>query len=246
MIVRTWNAAAPVGVFNSSHGREIVSAVDGVGHAVYDTRIAAGTADRLREGAAHPFQAQAHYCLEGEGTVTIDGRCWPLAPDMIVAAPASADVMLTADSDLRVCTIFAGEDPLPADTAPLVRAVAEIEGSERDVFWGNGQSRRLLVRSDGFGFALCQTLGNANTDSPLEYRHHFESCYYVSGSGEYVWGDGRHPIDTNGAGGTVFIMNHNDAHRMVVADPSMCLSVFTPPIEGHESHDFSGAHPSSY
>lgn len=43
------------------------------------------------------------------------------------------------------------------------------------MFWGNGQSRRLLVRKDGLGFALCITFGNANTDSPLQYRNHFES-----------------------------------------------------------------------
>jgi len=246
MIVRTWNAAPTAGVFERAASREMVTPSDAVGHAIYDTRIAAGEADRLTTGASAPFEAQAHYCVAGEGTVSIDGRCWPIAPDTIVAARADALIAFTADSDLRICSIFAGDTPVPAETPALVRSVAEIEGTPRDVFWGNGQSRRLLVRSDGFGFALCQTLGNAQTDSPLQYRHHFESCYYVAGSGEYVWGDGRHPIDTNGAGGTVFIMNENDAHRMVVDNPSMCLSVFTPPIEGHESHDFTGKRPSSY
>lgn len=44
-----------------------------------------------------------------------------------------------------------------------------------------------------------------------------------------MWDTNRHPIDTGEGASTVFIMNRNDAHRMVVKDESICLSIFSPP-----------------
>lgn len=247
VIVRTFKAAGDAPVFRYAVSREVVARTDQVGHALYDTTLAAGAADTVTRDAAGEFPAQAHFCLSGTGMVTVDGRSERASPGTLVAARAGAEVSFLAESEMRICTVFGGEGPEEAIRAdPLIRHVDEFIGTARDVFWGNGQSRRLLVKADGFGFALCQTLGNANTDSPLQYRHHFESCYYVSGSGEYVWESGSHPIDTNGARATAFIMNRNDAHRMVVHDPSICLSIFSPPIEGTEAHDFSGKRPSSY
>ena len=40
----------------------------------------------------------------------------------------------------------------------IVRSFEEIAGSDRDVAWGNGQSRRLLLATDGMGFAVADTL----------------------------------------------------------------------------------------
>jgi hypothetical protein len=126
------------------------------------------------------------------------------------------------------------------------RSLAKIHGTDRDVFWGNGQSKRMLVKRDGLGFAFCVTVGNPDTDSLLEYRNNLESCYYISGTGEYDWGSGKHPILTDKGQATVFIMNNHDTHHMRINQESVCLSIFTPPIEGNESHDFSSGRPSSY
>ena len=70
----------------------------------------------------------------------------------------------------------------------------------------------------------------------------FFYSYYVAGTGEYNWEDGknRHPILTDGSDGTVMIMNYHDKHHMVITEkPSICLSIFYPPIEGNEKHDFN-------
>lgn len=114
------------------------------------------------------------------------------------------------------------------------------------MFWGAGSSKRLLVKRDGLGFAFCVTNGHADNDSPLEYRNHLESCYYIEGTGEYVWQDGSRPILTEDEEATVFVMNLHDAHRMVIRDESVCLSIFTPAIEGTQAHDFTRAATSSY
>ena len=173
----------------------------------------------------------------------MDGAKYLMTAGTLVAGSINLTIEFESQTRMRICTIFGTE---PVDDKLIVRSLDEVIGTERDVFWGNGQSRRLLVKRDKLGFALCVTVGNANTDSALQYRNHFESCYYISGSGEYVWDGGRHPIDTNDGIATVFIMNRNDAHRMVVRDQSVCLSVFSPAIEGHESHSLSSRQNSSY
>lgn len=66
----------------------------------------------------------------------------------------------------------------------IVRSIDEIAATTRDVAWGNGQSRRLLVKSDGMGFAVAETLVLAGTQSLLEYKNHLEACYCIAGEGE--------------------------------------------------------------
>ena len=243
MIVRTYKSSDSVMVFQTSVSREIIRAADKVGHVLYDTTIRAGTSDSVFDIYAESFDSQAHYCLAGEGAAIVDGREYPVRAGTLVAASRRGNIVLKARTDMRICTILGDQ---AATRNVIVRSIDDIVGTERDVFWGNGRSRRLLVKDDGLGFALCVTLGNPNTDSALQYRNHFESCYYISGSGEYVWESGSHPIDTDKSFSTVFIMDQNDAHRMVVRDESVCLSIFTPPIEGHEKHDLSGQAASSY
>ncbi len=243
MIVRTLKMADSASLFSTCVSRAIVKADDNVGHVVFDTAFPSGTSDRIVPRHGADFMSQAHYCLEGEGLAEIEGQACILKAGSLVATSMTRPISFSTRDGMRLCSV------LNADLAPdriIHRHLDEIIGTERDVFWGNGRSRRLLIKSDGLGFALCVTVGNPNTDSPLQYRNHYESCYYVSGSGEYVWDDGSHPIDTGDALSTVFIMNRNDAHRMVVHDTSICLSIFTPPIEGHETHNLTGEEASSY
>lgn len=66
----------------------------------------------------------------------------------------------------------------------IVRNLAELIGTERDVAWGNGQSRRFLLERDGMGYTVTDTTILANTESWLEYKNHKEACYCIEGSGE--------------------------------------------------------------
>lgn len=88
------------------------------------------------------------------------------------------------------------------------------------MFWGNGYSRRFLLQEDGFGITVCNTLGFADSDSPLNYTQHLEACYYIQGTGEYAWEKDtqRHPILAEGESGTVFIMDQHDSHNMRIKE----------------------------
>ena len=63
----------------------------------------------------------------------------------------------------------------------IVRNLSEIINTERDIAWGNGQSRRFLLERDGMGYSLTDTIINAGTESLLEYNNHMEACYCIEG-----------------------------------------------------------------
>ena len=125
----------------------------------------------------------------------------------------------------------------------FVRSIAEIAGTERDVNWGNGQSRRLVLESDGLGFAVMETLVLAGTESLLEYKNHFEACYCIEGEGEIEDMDGNvYPIKK----GTIYGLDKHDKHKLRATVDMRLVSVFNPPLKGNESHDLSGNGSSSY
>jgi L-ectoine synthase len=124
----------------------------------------------------------------------------------------------------------------------IVRSLDEILGTEREVDWGNGKSRRFLLERDGLGYSVTDTIINAGTESHLEYRNHLESCYCIEGEGE-VEADGRiYPIRP----GTIYALDRHDAHVLRAKTTLRLICVFTPPLKGPESHGLRPDGTSSY
>ncbi|MFG3026470.1 ectoine synthase [Streptomyces sp. NPDC048254] len=114
------------------------------------------------------------------------------------------------------------------------------------VNWGNGLSHRLLLASDGMGFAFAETLVRAGTKSALEYRNHLEACYCISGSGEVLSADGSTSAKLRP--GVMYALNDHDPHYLI-ADPGTdmrLISVFNPPIHGDERHSLTDSGFSAY
>jgi L-ectoine synthase len=125
----------------------------------------------------------------------------------------------------------------------IVRSVDEIAATDRDVSWGNGQSRRLLLKSDGMGFAVAETLVLAGTESLLEYKNHLEACYCISGDGEVEdMAGNRHAIKP----GVIYALDKHDKHYLRARNDMRLISVFNPPIEGQERHSLKDDGSSSY
>jgi len=125
----------------------------------------------------------------------------------------------------------------------IVRTLREIAGTERDVNWGNGQSRRLLVESDGMGFAFMETLLLAGTDVHVEYKNHLEACHCIEGEGEISDEEGNTYAIVPG---TLYALDKHDAHRLRAFTDLRLISVFNPPIKGNEKHSLSDDASSSY
>lgn len=126
----------------------------------------------------------------------------------------------------------------------IVRELKNIEGTERDVFWGNGQSRRFLIESDGMGYSVTDTVINAGTSSLLEYKNHLETCYCIEGDGEVesVENGTVYPIKP----GTIYALNKNDKHYLRANTTMRLVCVFTPALAGDECHNLSGTESSHY
>jgi L-ectoine synthase len=117
----------------------------------------------------------------------------------------------------------------------IVRSKYNVEPVE----WGNGQSYRLLVDNDSMGFTVAHTVVKAGSESRLQYTRHLEACYCIDGKGEVRSADGEnvHVIEP----GVIYALNEHDKHVLMASpDKDMHLiSVFNPPLTGHERHSLS-------
>lgn len=125
----------------------------------------------------------------------------------------------------------------------IVRTLAELEGSERDVAGPTWRSRRLLLAGDGMGFSLHDTILHASTETRMHYKHHLEAVYCVEGEGELedldsgrVW-----PI----APGTMYALDRHDRHVLRARTRLRMICAFNPPVTGREVHGDDGAYPPS-
>jgi L-ectoine synthase len=120
----------------------------------------------------------------------------------------------------------------------IVNSLAKIENSERDVDWGNGKSRRLLIQNDNMGYSLTDTIINAGSASLLEYKNHLEACYCIEGEGEVV--DTQTGEVHKITPGTMYALDKHDKHWLKADKTMRLVCVFNPPLKGDERHSLSG------
>jgi len=126
----------------------------------------------------------------------------------------------------------------------IIKTLNEIIGTARDVEWGNGHSRRFLIEQDGMQFSLTDTIVEAGSRACLEYKHHLEACYCISGIGEVhdpATGE-IHQLRP----GTMYALDKHDKHYLVAKDELRLVCVFLPALQGNESHSLHADGSSSY
>ncbi len=68
----------------------------------------------------------------------------------------------------------------------IVRSLAEIEGTDRDVRAETWRSQRLLLARDGQSFSMHDTVLYAGTETTMWYANHIEAVYCVCCDGELI------------------------------------------------------------
>ncbi|HVV30401.1 MAG TPA: ectoine synthase [Mycobacteriales bacterium] len=123
----------------------------------------------------------------------------------------------------------------------IVRTLAQIEGTERDVGAETWCSRRFVLAGDGVGFSLHDTVLYAGTSTDMWYRDHIEAVYCISGEGllEDLDNGTSYPL----AAGTMYLLNGHEHHRVTATTDLRTVCVFNPPCTGREVHDEDGAYP---
>lgn len=123
----------------------------------------------------------------------------------------------------------------------IVRNLNDLEGTDRCVHDENWTSRRLLLRKDGMGFSMHDTILHAGSATKMWYRNHVEAVYCVEGEGEIedLETGAVHPI----APGTLYALDAHDRHVLRATTRLRMVCVFNPPLLGLETHDADGAYP---
>ncbi|MBO8172945.1 MAG: ectoine synthase [Bacillaceae bacterium] len=123
----------------------------------------------------------------------------------------------------------------------IVKNLEDILGTEDDVDGGNWVSRRLLLKKDGMGFSLHDTIIKEGTETYIWYKNHLEAVYCVEGEGEIeVLGEGKiYPIKP----GTMYALDGHEKHYLRAKKQMRMVCVFNPPVTGKEVHDEEGTYP---
>ncbi|MEA2074347.1 MAG: ectoine synthase [Euryarchaeota archaeon] len=125
----------------------------------------------------------------------------------------------------------------------IVRNIDEIEGSEREVTAENNNwiSRRLLLKRDGVGFSLNETIIYEGTETYIWYKNHVEAVYCIEGEGEVELVDDNKVY--NITPGTLYVLNKHEKHLLRAKKRMRLVCVFNPPLVGSEVHQEDGSYP---
>jgi len=123
----------------------------------------------------------------------------------------------------------------------IVRTLEEIVDTPRHVSGDTWQSRRILLKSDGMGFSLHDTIVKEGIEQRLHYKHHLEANYCIAGRGEVV--DVKTGKTFPITPGTLYALDQHDEHILrAVAGDLRLICVFNPPLTGNEKHQADGSY----
>lgn len=123
----------------------------------------------------------------------------------------------------------------------IVRTLADILGSDRNVRASTFESRRLLLAKDGTPFSLNDTVLYAGTETLIWYRNHLEAVYCIEGEAEVELLDKGEKYAIRP--GTLYTLDGHERHMLRAITDFRALCVFTPPLVGGEVHDAEGVYP---
>ncbi|CAM3361931.1 ectoine synthase [Marinicrinis lubricantis] len=123
----------------------------------------------------------------------------------------------------------------------IVRSLENVLGTERDVQAETWSSRRLLLKNDGMGFSLHDTVLHEGTVTRMWYKNHVEAVYCIEG--EAVLEDLTNNKTYTIKAGDMYALSGNEQHILTVKQRFRCVCVFNPPCTGREVHDEEGAYP---
>ena len=123
----------------------------------------------------------------------------------------------------------------------IVRTLDQITGSTKDVHGDGWRSRRLLTKADAMGFSFHDTVVSEGSEQELEYKHHLEANYCISGEGEVVDTTSGHTYPIRP--GTLYALDKNDRHILRATKGELRLiCVFYPALIGTEVHRSDGSY----
>lgn len=123
----------------------------------------------------------------------------------------------------------------------IVRQLEDIVGTERDVQGPTFHSRRLLLKKDGMGFSMHDTVLHAGSETYIWYANHVEAVYCVEGEGEIELVETGEIFQIRP--GTMYALDGHEKHHLRAKSDLRVVCVFNPALTGKELHDENGTYP---
>ncbi len=127
----------------------------------------------------------------------------------------------------------------------LIRTMSQLEADGRVISIAHGKATavRLLTKADRLGFSVSEARTRQVGQLDVWYKHHWEANYVYSGNAtlENRTTEERWPLEP----GVLYCVGPQDRHRIICEEPSdlRVISVFSPPLEGTETHAADGSYP---
>ncbi|XP_038067200.1 uncharacterized protein LOC119737152 isoform X2 [Patiria miniata] len=214
----------------------------------YEARIPAETTVALRSPDSEQ-SVHIYYCISGKGKCVEAGgqNQREICPDTVMALSSDVtyELKVSAEGGMRLFLVYYPDAQVVYRSLAVVRSLSEVVGTDRDIDWGGGHSRRYLIKQDGFPLGIHNTWVYPKTCSRMCYMNHIEGAYYIAGKVTYEWqdtsGDWVHATTkTDSANGTNYLMNMHDCHVVKVHDEeALCICIFDPVLTGDEIHHLS-------
>ena len=261
MFIRTLDELAAAGrikslVNDTTRSARFLTAADGMGFSYNDNRVSKGSDAVLW----YKHHWEANYIIAGRGEVTdlTTGQSWPLEPSVLyVVGPNDRHRFRVTEDEHHVSVFcpplrgderhdegggYAANGPGPqTDRRMFVKRADEMRAAGKGMVAASGQARtlRMLTKADDVGFGFSDVHFAAGAEATLWYKHHWEANHIISGMGEVTdlttgqsW-----PLEP----GVGYNVGPKDRHRVRAHTDIHLVSVFCPPLEGHELHDADGA-----
>jgi len=123
----------------------------------------------------------------------------------------------------------------------IVRTLAEITDTERDVKTPNWRSKRIVLAGDRVGFSLHETVLDAGSVNDFWYANHVEAVFVTEGEGELY--DRDNDVTYQLGPGSMYLLNGHEKHQLRPRTQMRTVCVFNPPVTGREVHDENGVYP---
>lgn len=125
----------------------------------------------------------------------------------------------------------------------IVRNVRDLIGTERHKKAETWDSVRLLLKRDGVGFGFHLTTMYAGTNTEMQYLHHLECVYCLSGTATLK------NLQTSETfrlePGVMYVLDNHDRHEVSCVTDIEIACTFYPGLNGDETHDGNGSYPAS-
>src|SRR5699024_6666845 len=123
----------------------------------------------------------------------------------------------------------------------IVKSLEDLIGTEDETYDENWSSRRFILKKDGVGFSMNDTIIKAGTENFFWYKNHIDAVYCIEGEGE------SEKISTGDVyqlkPGTMYLLDENDKHYMRARTQRRMVCRSNPPLVGSERHNEEGYYP---